>query len=97
MKGLKQGTALIHFFSMFMFVGGAIVTLIMVAQAFHLQGTALAGYFVISCAAVMGGFGVVIARAMEENPWLGASLGGSLGALISVIVYFSTRHFPWWQ
>ncbi len=97
MKGLKQGTALIHFFSMFMFVGGAIVTLILVAQAFQLKGTVLAGYFVFSCAAVLGGFGLVIARAMEENPWMGGALGGMLGAIVSVVIYFSTRHFGWWQ
>lgn len=97
MKGIKPDTAVVEFFSMFMFIGGAVVTLIMVAQAFQIKGTLLAGYFVLSCAAVLGALGVLISRAMEENPWMGGALGGAFGALISVAIYFSTRHLGWWQ
>ncbi len=97
MKGTKSGSGLVEVFSLLMFMGGTVVTLIMLAQAFAFKGTLLAGYFVLSCAGVLGATGAVITRSSGDNAWLGGALGGCLGAFISVVIYFCTRHLNWWQ
>lgn len=97
MKDEKTTTPIIQLISLIMFVGGAVVTALMVAQAFALKGTTLAGFFVLSCTAIFGVSGVTVARSSGENAWSGGAIGGCLGALISVVSYFCTRHYSWWQ
>lgn len=97
MKGEKSAAPIIQVLSLLMFVGGAVVTALMVAQAFALKGTALAGFFVLSCTAVLAIGGVVVARSSDDNGWTGGAIGGCLGAVIAVVAYFCTRHYSWWQ
>ncbi len=97
MKDEKSAAPILQVLSLLMFVGGSTVTALMLAQAFVLKGTALAGFFVLSCTAILGISGVVVARSSGDNGWTGGAIGGCLGAIISVVAYFCTRHYSWWQ
>lgn len=89
--------ALMSTAALVMFVGGALVTLMLVARAFNLHGMPLVAFVIASCTGVLGMAGSLLFRVMGDRPWIGAVVGGCFGALSAILVYYQTRHYPWWQ
>jgi len=89
--------ALMSTAALVMFVGGALVTLMLVARAFNLHGMPLVAFVIASCTGVLGMAGTLLFRVMGDRPWIGAVVGGCFGALSAILVYCQTRHYPWWQ
>jgi hypothetical protein len=92
-------SAVIMTFSLLMFVGGALATLMMVARAFELHGTALLTFVIGSCAVVLGMAGGLLLRTFGDNDkwWVGAGVGACFGAMSAVLIYLQTSHHAWWR
>ncbi len=95
-RALAPG-ALLTTLSLLMFVGGALVTLMMVARSFQLHGTALIIYVVLACALVLGLAGSLMLRTLGDKWWIGAVMGGCFGAFSALLIYIQTRHYDWWR
>ena len=83
--------------SLFMFVGGALVTLILLAKAFELHGQALVVYVIGACALVLGLAGYLITNIMGDKPVIGAGVGFIFGGFSALVLYLQTQHYSWWQ
>lgn len=90
-------SALLTTLALLMFVGGALVTLSMMARAFALHGTALVAFVVVSCAVVLGLAGSLLLRTMGDKAWIGGIIGACFGAISAILVYSQTRHYDWWR
>jgi hypothetical protein len=85
--------------AMFMFVGGAGVSLMMLARAFELHGNVLVAYVVVSAAAILGMTGSLLCKILgDADRWLaGAVFGACAGAISALVFYGQTRNYSWWQ
>ncbi len=90
-------SAIVSTLSLFMFVGGGFVTLMMLARAFDLHGQVLVGFVIASSALVLGLAGGLLLRIMDDKWWIGAVMGACFGAISATLIYFQTRHYQWWQ
>lgn len=83
--------------SLFMFIGGALVTLMLLARAFELHGQTLVIFVVASCSVVLGMAGYLIAKIMGDKPMIGAFAGALFGAVTSFVFYLQTKSYSWWM
>ncbi len=90
-------SAIVSTLSLFMFVGGGFVTLMMLARAFELHGQVLVGFVIGSSALVLGLAGGLLLKIMDDKWWIGAVMGACFGAISATLIYFQTRDFQWWQ
>ena len=87
----------VSLFAVFSFVGGGLVSLLLLARAFDLHGYALLVFVIASCSVVIGMAGSLISRSMGDRWWLGALLGAITGLVGALVVYGRTSHYSWWQ
>lgn len=92
-----SSSAIISTLSLFMFVGGGLVTLMMLARAFELHGQVLVGFVIASSALILGLAGGLLLKIMDDKWWVGAIMGACFGAISAILVYYQTRHYQWWQ
>ncbi|MBZ0189415.1 MAG: hypothetical protein K8F91_24430, partial [Candidatus Obscuribacterales bacterium] len=71
--------ALLSTLALMMFIGGALVTLLMLARAFDMHGKILVGFVVGSCALVLSLAGSLMSRVVGDKSWVGAILGACFG------------------
>ncbi len=90
-------SAIVSTMSLFMFVGGGFVTLMMLARAFDLHGQVLVGFVIGSSALILGLAGGLLLKIMDDKWWIGAIIGACFGVISATLVYFQTRHYQWWQ
>ena len=89
--------SIISLFALTMFVGGALVTLMMLARSFNMQGQALVGFVVMSCAFVLGLAGYLVTNFMGDKPVIGAFIGALLGGFSGFMFYTQTSTCSWWH
>lgn len=94
-RNVTMGT-LVSIGSLFMFVGGALVTLMLLARAFELHGNVLVTFVVVSCAVVLGMAGYLITKIMGDKPMIGAIVGALFGGISAFMFYLQTRTYSWW-
>lgn len=90
-------SALMTVMSLFMFVGGGIVTAIMLARAFDLHGQTLVAFIVAASSVVLGMAGALMLRSNGDKWWIGAMIGSSFGAMSALLIYAQTKNNIWWQ
>lgn len=91
-------SAIMMTLSLLMFVGGSLATSLMVARAFDFHGQLLLVFVISASAFVLSMAGGLLVKTLGDgkNWWAGVGAGACFGALAAVIVYFQTRHHPWW-
>lgn len=93
---LTVGT-LVSIFSLLMFVGGALVTFILLAKAFDLHGQLLVAYVIGASSLVLGLAGYLITNIMGDKPIIGAAVGFIFGGFSAFVLYLQTQNYSWWQ
>lgn len=89
--------SIISVLSLVMFIGGALVTLMLLARSFDMHGKALVIFVIASCAFVLGLAGYLVTRIMGDKPILGAFLGAMLGGFSGFLLYIQTKSYSFWQ
>ncbi len=89
--------SVISLLALTMFVGGALVTLMMLARSFNIEGQTLVAFVVLSCALVLGLAGYLITNLMGDKPLLGAFIGALLGGFSGFMFYTQTASCSWWH
>ena len=95
-KNITMGSIL-GLLSLTMFIGGALVTLMLLARSFEVHGMALVAFVLTSCALVLGLAGYLVTNLMGHKPALGAFIGALLGAVSGLMLYLTTKEMTWWQ
>ena len=89
--------SIVSVLAIFMFIGGALVTLLLFAKSCNLHGQALAAFVIASCSLVLGLAGYLITNIMGDKPVIGMVLGAMFGGFSAFVLWWQTKAYSWWQ